>query len=193
MTATQPVPVSEGAPLRFMYSVAWTPTTTPFAARFKRYLDVNFFEHQIHWLSIFNSFMMVLFLTGIVAVILLRTLRKDYARYATAGEPDDLEALEMNLSDESGWKLVHGDVFRPPSHILALAALVGTGAQLAVLVVVTILITIAGAPRRCAAPPRRCAAVRAPRCICCAVTKPRRCAAMPLCGHTAVRTLQCTR
>lgn len=49
---------------------------------------------QIHWFSIFNSFMMVLFLTGLVAVILMRTLRKDYARYARSIE-DDMEALEV--------------------------------------------------------------------------------------------------
>ena len=36
---------------------------------------------QIHWFSIFNSFMMVIFLTGLVSMILLRTLRADYARY----------------------------------------------------------------------------------------------------------------
>lgn len=36
---------------------------------------------QIHWFSIFNSFMMVIFLTGLVAMIMLRTLRRDYARY----------------------------------------------------------------------------------------------------------------
>lgn len=35
---------------------------------------------QIHWFSIFNSFLMVMFLTGLVAIILMRTLRKDYAR-----------------------------------------------------------------------------------------------------------------
>ena len=34
------------------------------ANRFKRYLDDDFFEHQIHWFSIFNSFMMVLFLVS---------------------------------------------------------------------------------------------------------------------------------
>ena len=37
---------------------------------------------QIHWFSIFNSFMMVMFLTGLVTIILMRTLRRDYARYA---------------------------------------------------------------------------------------------------------------
>ena len=70
---------------------------------------------QIHWFSIFNSFMMVIFLTGLVSMILLRTLRADYARYTR--EDDDLEALERDMSEESGWKLVHGDVFRPPKHL----------------------------------------------------------------------------
>ena len=44
---------------------------------------------QIHWFSIFNSFMMVIFLTGLVSMILLRTLRADYARY-TAVRPQRL-------------------------------------------------------------------------------------------------------
>ena len=42
------------------------------------------------------------------------------------------------------WKLVHGDVFRPPRFLELLAALVGTGVQLALLVLSVILITIAG-------------------------------------------------
>lgn len=44
------------------------------------------------------------------------------------------------------WKLVHGDVFRPPRFLELLAALVGTGVQLALLVLSVILITIAGQP-----------------------------------------------
>uniref|UniRef100_A0A183CRP0 Transmembrane 9 superfamily member n=1 Tax=Globodera pallida TaxID=36090 RepID=A0A183CRP0_GLOPA len=47
-----------------------------------RYLDPSFFQHRIHWFSIFNSFMMVIFLVGLVWMILLRTLSKDYARLA---------------------------------------------------------------------------------------------------------------
>jgi hypothetical protein len=31
------------------------------------------------------------------------------------------------VNEESGWKLVHGDVFRPPKHLAVLAALLGTG------------------------------------------------------------------
>ncbi len=42
--------------------MTWHETEALFEDRFKRYLDDDFFEHQIHWFSIFNSFMMVLFL-----------------------------------------------------------------------------------------------------------------------------------
>ena len=45
---------------------------------------------QIHWFSIFNSFMMVIFLIGLVSMILMRTLRKDYARYRRDEEIDDM-------------------------------------------------------------------------------------------------------
>jgi transmembrane 9 superfamily protein 3 len=147
LTSEAPAPVAAGAKLEFTYSVRWTPSEVPYARRFERYLDYNFFEHQIHWFSIFNSFMMVIFLVGLVAMILLRTLRRDYARYTRRDEGDDadLEALERDLNEETGWKLVHGDAFRPPPALELLAALLGTGVQLALLVLATILITIAGA------------------------------------------------
>uniref|UniRef100_A0A061RAB8 Transmembrane 9 superfamily member n=1 Tax=Tetraselmis sp. GSL018 TaxID=582737 RepID=A0A061RAB8_9CHLO len=143
LTSESPRPLVEGSNLEFTYSVKWQQTSIPFRRRFERYLDYNFFEHQIHWFSIFNSFMMVIFLTGLVSMILMRTLRNDYAKYSR--EEDDLETLERDVSEESGWKLVHGDVFRPPRHLAMLAALVGTGAQLTLLVLAVIVITIAGA------------------------------------------------
>lgn len=48
------------------------------------------------------------------------------------------------MSEESGWKLVHGDVFRPPHNLVVLSAVVGTGAQLALLVLLVILMAIVG-------------------------------------------------
>lgn len=39
---------------------------------------------------------------------------------------------------------MHGDVFRPPAHRMLLAACVGTGIQLTLLGLATILITISG-------------------------------------------------
>jgi transmembrane 9 superfamily protein 3 len=41
--------------------------------------------------------MMVIFLTGLVSLILMRTLRNDYAKYRR--EEDDVEALDRELSE----------------------------------------------------------------------------------------------
>ncbi|KAK2446956.1 Transmembrane 9 super member 1 [Trifolium repens] len=142
LTHDDPKPLEVGRSLDMTYSVKWIPTNVTFRHRFDVYLDYPFFEHQIHWFSIFNSFMMVIFLTGLVSMILMRTLRNDYAKYAR--EDDDLETLERDVSEESGWKLVHGDVFRPPRSLALLSAVVGTGAQLALLILLVILLAIVG-------------------------------------------------
>ncbi|VDO78066.1 unnamed protein product [Schistosoma margrebowiei] len=52
---------------------------------------------RIHWFSIFNSFMMVLFLVALVCMILMRTLRRDYARYNKEDGLSDLVSLPVLL------------------------------------------------------------------------------------------------
>ena len=97
------------------------------------------FFFQIHWFSIFNSFMMVLFLVGLVSMILMRTLRKDYARYS---RDDELDDMEKDLGDEYGWKQIHGDVFRSPPYGMLFSSLVGTGYQVALVALLVILFAI---------------------------------------------------
>lgn len=126
--------------LKFTYTLRWIPSEIEFEDRFNKYLDPAVFKPRIHWFSIFNSFMMVLFLVGLVSMILMRTLRRDYARYSR----DEFDDLERDLGDEYGWKQVHTDVFRPPSHPLLLSALVGTGYQVAFVSFVVIISAIAG-------------------------------------------------
>lgn len=128
LTQESPKLIDAGKAFDMTYSVKWEPTNIMFAHRFDVYLDYPFFEHQIHWFSIFNSFMMVIFLSGLVSMILMRTLRTDYAKYAR--DDDDLETLERDVNEESGWKLVHGDVFRPPRSLALLSALVGIDEEL---------------------------------------------------------------
>jgi len=130
-----------GDSLEFTFEVIWKKSDTKFEDRFDKYLDPNFFQHRIHWFSIFNSFMMVIFLVGLVTMILMRTLRKDYARYS---KEDDMDDMERDLGDEYGWKQVHGDVFRPAASPMLFSALVGTGSQLAVVVLLTVLSAILG-------------------------------------------------
>ncbi|CAD6250719.1 unnamed protein product [Miscanthus lutarioriparius] len=142
LTQESPKLIDVNKALDMTYSVKWEPTNITFAHRFDVYLDYPFFEHQIHWFSIFNSFMMVIFLTGLVSMILMRTLRNDYAKYAR--DDDDIETLERDVNEESGWKLVHGDVFRPPCNLVLLSALVGIGTQLAAQILLVILLAIIG-------------------------------------------------
>jgi len=157
------VEVKQGISLTFETEFKWEATTMEFHSRFEKYLDQPFFKHHIHWFSIFNSFMMVLFLMGLVALILVRTLRKDYARYGIVGGMDDEEDEEENFIDDngkvedplmrggtampnedSGWKQVHGDVFRAPYLLPVIAAILGTGSQLIVLTLGVILFAVAG-------------------------------------------------
>eukprot|EP01059_Diplonema_ambulator_P002702 TRINITY_DN12349_c0_g1_i1.p1 TRINITY_DN12349_c0_g1~~TRINITY_DN12349_c0_g1_i1.p1 ORF type:complete len:589 (+),score=207.79 TRINITY_DN12349_c0_g1_i1:44-1768(+) len=138
LTAENKVAVREGIELEFTYSVEWEESRIKFDNRFRRYLDESFFEHNIHWVSVLNSFMMVFVLACIVMIVLLRTLKADYARYDKDVDDDGAE-----FRDESGWKQVHREVFRvPPNHVI-LCALVGTGHQLVVLLFCLIFIAIA--------------------------------------------------
>lgn len=139
--------VKEGKELEFKLLVTWQQTAEEFHSRFDRYLDHEFFKHPIHWFSVFNSFMMVLFLMGLVALILLRTLKKDYARY---GLVTDMDAEEADMEDkgpsheDAGWKQVHGDVFRAPTYLPLFSALMGTGWQLVILTLGVILFAVLG-------------------------------------------------
>lgn len=136
--------VEEGKSYDLTFSVTWVPTTQTFASRFNRYLDNSFFEHQIHWFSLFNSFMMVIFLCGLVALILMRTLRADYAHYMHEDDEEGGGGMDRVSGDESGWKQVYGDVFRRPTNVVLYSALIGTGFQLTLLALVVIGAAFAG-------------------------------------------------
>jgi len=117
------------------YSVIWEEDkNTPWANRWDKYLRNT--DPQIHWFSIINSLMIVLFLTGMVAMIMMRTLHADFRRY---NQMDPNEEAE-----ETGWKLVHGDVFRPPNRPMLLSVLVGSGVQILGMTVVTMLFAVLG-------------------------------------------------
>jgi len=71
-----------------------------------------------------------------VAMIMLRALHKDIALYNMDQGEDP--------TDETGWKLVHGDVFRKPSLSTLLSVIAGSGIQLFGMAVVTIVFSTLG-------------------------------------------------
>eukprot|EP00574_Skeletonema_japonicum_P004351 CAMPEP_0201714290 /NCGR_PEP_ID=MMETSP0593-20130828/833_1 /ASSEMBLY_ACC=CAM_ASM_000672 /TAXON_ID=267983 /ORGANISM="Skeletonema japonicum, Strain CCMP2506" /LENGTH=750 /DNA_ID=CAMNT_0048203557 /DNA_START=81 /DNA_END=2333 /DNA_ORIENTATION=- len=113
----------EALNIGFSYEVHWEETDIPWADRWDVYL-VGSPDDEIHYFAIVNSLMIVVFLTGAVATIMIRTLKKDIAGY------NEMQTIE-EAQEETGWKLVHGDVFRPPqSYPMLLCVLVGSGAQI---------------------------------------------------------------
>ncbi|RYP46680.1 hypothetical protein DL768_007152 [Monosporascus sp. mg162] len=133
--------------VQFTYSVYWTKSETAWATRWDKYLQVD--DPKIHWLSLVNSAVIVIFLTVTVTSVLFRALKKDIARYNRLDSInlDDLSgtsALEDGVQEDSGWKLVHGDVFRTPSHPLLLSVFLGNGAQLFVITGFTICFALLG-------------------------------------------------
>jgi hypothetical protein len=82
----------EGQTIQFSYSVEWNPESLEWKDRLTRYSESRFVpsSFEIHWLSIINSFVLVLLLTAFLTIIMLRVLKNDFSRYM---ELDD-EALE---------------------------------------------------------------------------------------------------
>ncbi|GAX26147.1 hypothetical protein FisN_18Hh263 [Fistulifera solaris] len=116
---------TQGGGLRVVYSyeVEWIESELPWSDRWDVYL-IGTPDDELHYFSIVNSLMIVLFLTGAISTIMIRTLKKDIATYS------EMDALEDGM-EETGWKLVHGDVFRPPQfNPMLLCVLVGNGGQI---------------------------------------------------------------
>ncbi|XP_016061353.1 PREDICTED: transmembrane 9 superfamily member 1 isoform X2 [Miniopterus natalensis] len=128
--------------LTHTYSVRWSETSVEHRSD-RRRGDDGFFPRtlEIHWLSIINSMVLVFLLVGFVAVILMRVLRNDLARYnldeetTSAGSGDDFD------QGDNGWKIIHTDVFRFPPYRGLLCAVLGVGAQFLALGTVPFFLT----------------------------------------------------
>lgn len=70
-------------------------------------------------------------------MILLRALHKDISRYNAVDAQEDVQ-------EDYGWKLVHGDVFRPPNKPMTLAVLTGSGVQLVAMTGVVLIFAVFG-------------------------------------------------
>jgi transmembrane 9 superfamily protein 2/4 len=129
---------------------------------------------NVHWFAIVNSLILASLLTAVVAVILARTVRGDIKGYKEVGvklksqrsqmprtsqpyqknhgllgQIDDLEgdadiSDDEDMEDTTGWKLLHGDVFRPPSYGGILAPLIGSGFQLLYTALAILTLSIVG-------------------------------------------------
>ncbi|GLJ23309.1 hypothetical protein SUGI_0440950 [Cryptomeria japonica] len=125
--------------VEYMYSVKWTETDVPFDQRMEKYSKSSSLpQHlEIHWFSIINSCVTVLLLTGFLATILMRVLKNDFVKYSHDEETADDQ-------EETGWKYIHGDVFRYPPQKSLFCAVLGSGTQLLALAIFIFMLALVG-------------------------------------------------
>ncbi|XP_039521681.1 transmembrane 9 superfamily member 2 isoform X1 [Pimephales promelas] len=155
-------PTCEGAPMdipadsssslkvTYTYSVKFEQNNNiKWASRWD-YILVSMPHSNIQWFSIMNSLVIVLFLSGMVAMIMLRTLHKDIARYNQMDQADWVKIPPAanityeEAQEESGWKQVHGDVFRPPKMGMLLSVFLGQGCQIFIMTFITLFLACLG-------------------------------------------------
>uniref|UniRef100_A0A7S2ZBR5 Transmembrane 9 superfamily member n=1 Tax=Rhodosorus marinus TaxID=101924 RepID=A0A7S2ZBR5_9RHOD len=124
-------------PITFTYDVFYEYSSQNWATRWDPLFDGGKGRKDIQWISISISVMLTLTLTLIVGGILLKTVHNDFVRY------NGLED-EGDMLNESGWKLVHADVFRTPPRAELLCIMNGTGAQILWTLLSTLEIAIFG-------------------------------------------------
>ncbi|XP_037531681.1 transmembrane 9 superfamily member 2 isoform X2 [Nematolebias whitei] len=131
-----PAEFSDDVKITYTYAVTFEENNTiKWASRWD-YILVSMPHTNIQWFSIMNSLVIVLFLSGMVAMIMLRTLHKDIARYNQVDQED--------AQEESGWKQVHGDVFRPPRKGMLLSVFLGQGTQIFIMTFITLFLACLG-------------------------------------------------
>mmetsp|Transcript_17812 Transcript_17812/g.55831 ORF Transcript_17812/g.55831 Transcript_17812/m.55831 type:complete len:648 (-) Transcript_17812:358-2301(-) len=135
--------VVRGATVVYTYDIVWKASSIRWASRWDIYLSMdNAVPKKVHWFSIVNSLMIVVCLTGMVAMILARNLRRDISQYNRVATDEEAEA---DPHEETGWKLVHQDVFRPPANMpMLLCVFVGTGVQVFIMTLLTIAFAAVG-------------------------------------------------
>lgn len=163
------------AKIVYTFDVYWEESDISWASRWDAYLNMP--GGRVHWFSILNSLMVVLVMSSIVAMIMMRTIRRDLQRYEgllgdagmalplllphitplrnqcavrifslhassacmqqsmRSGCPASSRLVTAALAagndlEESGWKMVSGDVFRPPKNAIHLCVQIGSGVQI---------------------------------------------------------------
>lgn len=126
--------LNKSQPLSYTYSVTWKKSDVSYGTRWDSYIRAVAGPSDIRWSSILNGMNLVLLFSTLILSILFRILRKDVSMYNSI--TTDIEALRA----ETGWKLLHGDIFRKPRFSKLLAACLGTGAQLSLMAIIIIIL-----------------------------------------------------
>jgi len=136
--------VTPGSKIIYTYDVTWIESDVEWSSRWDIYLtEDHLVPAQVHWYSITNSILVVVFLSLLLISVLVRNLRRDIDAYNALAALADEEKDEEE--DERGWKLLHADVFRPPTtYPMLFCVFCGSGAQLALTALSAICLSAVG-------------------------------------------------
>jgi len=81
------------AKLVYTYDVYWELSDISWASRWDAYLRMP--GGRVHWFSILNSLVVVIVMSSIVAMIMMRTIRRDLQRYE--GLLGETSACQLHL------------------------------------------------------------------------------------------------
>jgi len=137
-TGTEPQLVKK--PTRMTYSVRWVHVHNRWATRWDHILAMDSYEHETNWSSLINTILLLLLLGFLVAVILLRAVKNDFATLR------ELDGDDLDLDDNSNvaWKKLARDVFRQPRRLFVLSVLYGNGCQLLSMITIQMLFALLG-------------------------------------------------
>lgn len=88
--------MSADARIVYTFDVYWEESDISWASRWDAYLNMP--GGRVHWFSILNSLMVVLVMSSIVAMIMMRTIRRDLQRYeGLLGDAGILDSLRASV------------------------------------------------------------------------------------------------
>lgn len=117
----------DGLTVKWAYSVEWIKSDITWATRWDAYFHSSLAgsQQKSHVMHLIFGITVVVLGIGLTVGLLARSVFTDLRRYNLVDTVSDV--LEAPV--ESGWKLIHADVFRPPTRTGLLAVLVGNGSQ----------------------------------------------------------------
>ncbi|EEA07734.1 endomembrane protein 70, putative [Cryptosporidium muris RN66] len=126
-------------PLNMYYSIQWIDVSMN--SEYNNNLDYNKIQKtmsisNVRWLGIFNSMILVILILTMLILIFMQVLKSDFSRYFPIGDDDMNISLDDDPIEMKGWKLLHGDIFRPPKYRMVLSSCIGSGIQILVVILV---------------------------------------------------------
>ena len=131
----KPLQPLEPGNILFTYDVIYEYSDIPFASRWDHYKTS---KASIHWTGIIVSEVLVLFTSIFVVYIFKKNVNSNIDDY-------NYRVSQFEEIYENDWRLVAGDVFRPPAvNCLLLSSILGNGCQLLLMFSITLFLGVFG-------------------------------------------------